>query len=309
MFDYSKLFSIMNEKKITKTEVCKDTGISSRTMAKLSKGESVSMDTIYSLCRYLHCQPGDIMEINIEPQRNAILSVLFDEMEHKIKGGLYHQVQIEMAYNSNHMEGSTLTEEQTRNIYETNTIGLDEGVSKVDDIIETVNHFRAFDYIIECATEPLTETIIKELHKILKTNTSQSRLEWFNIGDYKSRPNMVGDMETVSPEDVQYAMNELLKEYNKNKEHTLEELLDFHHCFESIHPFQDGNGRVGRLILFKECLLNNIIPFIIKDDIRLYYYRGLKQWKNDRAYLIDTCLSCQDYFKNTLKYFKIEPTK
>lgn len=306
MFDYSKLFSIMKERNITKVDLGSDIGLSSRTIAKLSKGESVSMETIYSICRYLHCQPGDIMEIKIVPQKGTVLSVLFDEMEHKIKGGLYHQVQVEMAYNSNHMEGSTLTEEQTRNIYETNTIGLDEGISKVDDIIETVNHFKAFDYIIKNATELLNENNIKELHKILKSNTSQSRLDWFNVGDYKLKPNKVGDMETVDPKNVSMEMNKLLKEYNKNKKHTFEELLDFHHRFESIHPFQDGNGRVGRLILFKECLRNDIVPFIIKDDIRLYYYRGLKQWKNDRAYLLDTCLSCQDYFKNMLKYFRIE---
>lgn len=305
MFDYSKLFAIMEKNRITKTDLGRDIGMSSRTIAKLAKGESISMETVYSLCRYLHCQPGDIMEINIKPQGNSLLSVLLEEMEHKVRGGIYHQVQIEMAYNSNHMEGSTLTEEQTRNIYETNTIGLEDGVSNVDDIIETVNHFRAFDYIIENALAPLNESSIKELHKIIKSNTSQSRLDWFCVGDYKLRPNKVGDMETAEPENVSIEMNKLLQDYHKKRNHTLEELLDFHFRFESIHPFQDGNGRVGRLILFKECLKNDIIPFIIKDDIRLYYYRGLKQWKNDKAYLLDTCLSCQDYFKDILKYFRI----
>ena len=223
----------------------------------------------------------------------------------KISGGIYHKVQIEFTYNSNRIEGSRLTHDQTRYIFETNTIGFDEGAVNVDDIVETANHFKCIDMVIDSAGYVLNETFIKQLHAVLKSGTSDSRKDWFVVGDYKKFPNEVGGQETTSPDEVSTKIKELLSKYNTKKEKTLEEIIDFHYHFESIHPFQDGNGRVGRLIAFKECLKNNIVPFIIDDNLKMFYYRGLKEWKNERGYLLDTCLSAQDKFKKYLDYFKI----
>lgn len=223
----------------------------------------------------------------------------------KISGGIYHKVQIEFTYNSNRIEGSRLTHDQTRYIFETNTIGFDEGAVNVDDIVETANHFKCIDMVIDSAGHVLNETFIKQLHAVLKSGTSDSRKDWFVVGDYKKFPNEVGGQETTSPDEVSTKIKELLSKYNTKKEKTLEEIIDFHYHFESIHPFQDGNGRVGRLIAFKECLKNNIVPFIIDDNLKMFYYRGLKEWKNERGYLLDTCLSAQDKFKKYLDYFKI----
>ncbi len=237
----------------------------------------------------------------------TLLDILKYEMKNKIKGGIYHKIQIDLTYNSNHIEGSKLTHDQTRYIYETNTIGVEEKAVCVDDIMETVNHFRCIDIIIERANSELSENFIKKLHFILKTGTKSSNSERFAVGDYKKYPNIVGNMETVSPENVEKEIQKLLKRYNNHsKEKNLTDILDFHHDFELIHPFQDGNGRVGRLIIFKECLKYNIVPFIIDDGIKLFYYRGLKEWKREKGYLIDTCLSAQDKFKAYLDYFKID---
>lgn len=233
-----------------------------------------------------------------------LLSRLRAEKQAKIPGGIYHRVQIDLTYNSNHIEGSRLTHEQTRLIFETNTIGAADSV-RVDDVVETANHFRCIDMIIDNATHALNESFIKQLHAVLKNGTSDSRQDWFAVGEYKKLPNEVGGRETAAPEKVAAAMKKLLSDCNINKKKTLDDLLDFHYRLEAIHPFQDGNGRVGRLILFKECLRNGIVPFIISDELKLFYYRGLQNWLNDRAYLRDTCLTAQDQFKKVLDYFKI----
>lgn len=235
----------------------------------------------------------------------TLLEILKAEMEVKLSGGIYHKIQIDLTYSSNHIEGSKLTHDQTRYIFETNTIGLDDGPVKVDDIVETVNHFKCIDLIIESANKPITETLIKELHRILKNGTTDSRQGWFAVGDYKRLPNTVGGMYTASPEEVSKKIKALLFEYRVKKDKTFDDLLDFHYKFECIHPFQDGNGRIGRLLLFKECLKHNIVPFIIDEELKLFYYRGLKEWKNERGYLRDTCLTAQDRFKQYLDYFKI----
>lgn len=235
-----------------------------------------------------------------------ILSRLRLEKENRVPGGIYHKVQIELTYNSNHIEGSRLTHDQTRYIFETNTIDAPDGSVNVDDILETVNHFRCIDLVIDQAKRPLSESLIKQLHRILKTGTADSRKNWIAVGDYKRLANEVGGMETAAPEDVSKRMKELLAEYRSCTTVSFDDLLDFHYRFESIHPFQDGNGRVGRLILFKECLRHDIVPFIIEDDMKMFYYRGLREWKNERGYLRDTCLAAQDRFKVYLDYYKIK---
>ncbi len=236
----------------------------------------------------------------------TLLETLRQEKEGKIKGGIYHRLQVEMTYNSNHMEGSRLTREQTQYIYETNTVGVEGDALNVDDIVETVNHFRCIDLVIEEAEHSLSEEFIKTLHQTLKTGTSDSRKDWFAVGEYKKLANEVGMMETTAPEDVPRRMKELLRFYTDEEKKTLEQLLEFHYSFERIHPFQDGNGRVGRLILLKECLRNDIVPFIITDDLKYYYYRGLHEWKSERGYLRDTCLTAQDRFKKYLDYFEVK---
>lgn len=237
---------------------------------------------------------------------NPLLNVLREQKSMKLSGGIYHKTQVELTYNSNHIEGSTLTQDQTRYIFETNTIGIENEVINVDDVVETANHFKCVDYIIDNALKPISESMVKELQYILKNGTSDSRKEWFVVGDYKKLPNEVGGEETCSPENVKDEMKKLLSDYNKIERKTFEQILDFHRNFEAIHPFQDGNGRVGRLLMFKECLANNVVPFIIDESHKLFYYRGLKEWKNEKGYLIDTCLSCQDKYKAWLDYFKIK---
>lgn len=238
-------------------------------------------------------------------QPKTLPDILKDEKKNKYSGGIYHKTQIELTYNSNHIEGSRLTREQTRYIFETNTIGLENEVLNVDDIIETTNHFRCIDMIIDHANATLTEKLIKELHLTLKNGTSDSRKEWFAVGAYKKLPNEVGGMETSLPEEVVDKMKHLLTEYNAKNDKTFEDILEFHVQFELIHPFQDGNGRVGRLIMFKECLKYHIVPFIIEDDLKMFYYRGLKEWDNEKGYLTDTCLAAQERFKAYLDYFRI----
>lgn len=235
----------------------------------------------------------------------TLLAILQEEKVSKYSGGIYHKTQIDLTYNSNHMEGSRLTHDQTRFIFETNTIGIENEVVNVDDIIETTNHFRCIDMIIDHVKTELNEKFIKELHFILKSGTSDSKKDWFAVGDYKKFPNEVGNMKTPLPEEVDHLMKDLLKEYNSKKEKTFEDILDFHVQFEKMHPFQDGNGRIGRLIMFKECLKYNIVPFIIEDNLKMFYYRGLKEWNNERGYLVDTCLTSQDRYKAYLDYFRI----
>lgn len=235
----------------------------------------------------------------------TLLDILRDQKEGKYSGGIYHRTQIDLTYNSNHMEGSRLTRNQTRYIFETNTVGVENEVLNVDDVIETVNHFHCIDLVIDHADDILSEKFIKKLHLTLKNGTSDSRKDWFAVGEYKKIPNEVGGMDTALPEEVADKMKTLLKEYNVIKEKTLEDILDFHVKFELIHPFQDGNGRVGRLIMFKECLKHNIVPFIIEDNLKLFYYRGLKEWDNEKGYLTDTCLTAQDKYKTYLNYFRI----
>ena len=235
----------------------------------------------------------------------TLLEILQYEKAAKYSGGIYHKKQIEMTYNSNHLEGSRLTHDQTRYIFETNTIGITGEAVNVDDVIETANHFRCIDFIIEHAKSALTEKMIKELHLMLKTGTSDARQDWFAVGAYKKMPNEVGGMATALPEDVAAEMQALLAAYSAKKVKTLEDILDFHVKFERIHPFQDGSGRVGRLIMFKECLKYNIVPFIIEDNLKMFYYRGLKEWNNEKGYLTDTCLIAQDKYKAYLDYFRI----
>lgn len=234
-----------------------------------------------------------------------LLVALRQEKAAKLKGGIYHKTQIDLTYNSNHIEGSRLTHDQTRYIFETNTIGIEGESVRVDDIIETTNHFRCIDLIIDRAEERLTESLIKELHLILKSGTSDSRKDWFTVGDYKRLPNEVGGNETTAPEDVHREIKALLKEYNGKKRKSFEDIIDLHQRFEAIHPFQDGNGRVGRLVMFKECLANGYVPFIITDELKMFYYRGLQEWNNVRGYLLDTCLTAQDNYKAILDYFKV----
>ncbi|WP_276833917.1 DNA-binding protein [Massilicoli timonensis] len=235
----------------------------------------------------------------------TLLNVLKDEKESKQHGGIYHKTQIDLTYNSNHIEGSRLTHDQTRYIFETNTIGVENETLNVDDVIETSNHFRCIDMIIDNANAMLSEKFIKELHLVLKNGTADSRKGWFAVGDYKKLPNEVGGTITTLPEEVSKEMKQLLSEYNAKKEKSLEDILDFHVKFERIHPFQDGNGRVGRLIMFKECLKHKIVPFIIEDQLKMFYYRGLKEWKHEKGFLMDTCLTAQDKYKKYLDYFRI----
>ena len=235
----------------------------------------------------------------------TLLDILKEQKASKYFGGIYHKTQIDLTYNSNHIEGSRLTHDQTRYIFETNTIGVEKEVLNVDDIIETVNHFHCIDIIIDSARAVLTEKFIKDLHIILKNGTSDSRKDWFAVGDYKKLPNEVGGMDTTIPENVADKMKILLMEYNAKDAKTFEDILDFHVKFERIHPFQDGNGRIGRLIMFKECLKNNIVPFIVDYNLKMFYYRGLKEWDNEKGYLTDNCLAAQDKYKAYLDYFRI----
>ena len=236
---------------------------------------------------------------------SPLLAMLREQKVSRLKGGIYHRTQIDLTYNSNHIEGSRLTHDQTRYIFETNTIGMTDAAVNVDDIVETVNHFRCIDFIIDHAEEPVTESLVKQLHLMLKTGTSDSRKDWFAVGDYKRLPNEVGGLETCPPKEVHQQMKALIHTYHRNKRKSLKDILDFHVRFERIHPFQDGNGRIGRLLMFKECLANGIVPFIITDDLKMFYYRGLREWGRVDGFLTDTCLTAQDQYKALLDSFKI----
>lgn len=274
----------------------------------------------------LYCQQGRIegaylsgktwnIPINASkpPRKNVqqikpltLLDVLKEQKSCKLKGSIYHKLQLDLTYNSNHMEGSCLSHDETRYIYETNTIGATGKSVRIDDILETVNHFRCIDAVITNADKPLSERFMKQLHALLKTGTSDAQKDWFAVGAYKKLPNEVGGNEATLPEDVEGQMQDLLERYHRTKSHDLEDLIAFHYEFEKIHPFQDGNGRVGRLILLKECLKNSIVPFVIDEELKFFYYRGLQEWPHVREYLLDTCLSAQDKFKRILDYFRID---
>ena len=288
--------------------------------AEIAKKWDVSERSVRNYCAngrvpgaFLTRKMWNIPENAPKPERSnkkkekptTLLDILQNEKANKYSGGIYHKTQIDLTYNSNHMEGSRLTHDQTRYIFETNTIGIEKEVLNVDDVIETANHFRCIDMIIDRAKLSLTEKMIKELHLILKNGTSDSRKDWFAVGNYKKLPNEVGGMETALPEEVANKMKKLLLEYNNKEEKNFEDILDFHVKFERIHPFQDGNGRVGRLIMFKECLKYNIVPFIIEDNLKMFYYWGLKEWDNEKGYLTDTCMIAQDRYKAYLDYFRI----
>jgi len=304
---YVGLFKQLKDKNIKLSKMSEDLNISSKTRAKFTKGEYVSLQTIESVCRYLSVSMSEI--VNFQPIHNhsELYDRLVEEMTYKMKGGIYHETQILLTYNSNHIEGSKLSADQTRYIFETNTIGLVETKTvNIDDIIETQNHFICIDYMIKTAREPLSEELIKDLHQILKSGTSDAKLDWFRVGDYKIRPNTVGGMETCNPEHVSTHMARLIVKYETKHAYSFEDIIDFHHQFEQIHPFQDGNGRVGRLITFKECLRHGFVPFTIDDEIKLFYYRGLKEYNDEKGFLLDTCLSGQDKFKKLMNIYQIE---
>ena len=302
MYDYSGLNKKLKERGIKKSYLAEQLGISSRTIAKIAKNEKIADNVLNRLCMFFGCGKSDLV---VEVSSNNVLRSLKEEKDAKISGGLYHETQVRLTYNSNRIEGSRLTEDQTRLIFETRTIDAGGEDIPVDDIIETANHFRAVDYVIDNAEVRLDEAFIKELYRILKTGTQDASLSWFNVGEYKARANTVGGMETVSPQRVAEAVKDLLKRYDATA-HSFEDIVQFHYEFERIHPFQDGNGRVGRLIAFKECLKYDIVPFIIEDAKKSYYYRGLREWKNERGFLLGTCLDGQDTYKRLLDYFGIK---
>ncbi len=301
MISYAGLEKILKEKGIGKTELSTEAGLSTRTVAKIAKGEKLSARSLNRIAGYLNVVPELLCRQEAD---NKILQLLRDEKEIQLSGGLYHELQVRMTYNSNHMEGSKLSEDQTRLIFETNTINMGDGIP-VDDILETVHHFRAIDYCIDIAEEKLTEEIIKKLHFMIKHDTKDAALPWFAVGDYKKRANVVGGRETSKPSEVARDMRTLLERYNTRDNVTIEDIIEFHAEFEYIHPFQDGNGRVGRLIALKECLKNNIIPFIIEDSKKSFYYRGLSEWRREKGWLVDTCLDGQDTFVKLLDMLEI----
>ncbi len=301
MISYEGLERALKEKGIGKSDLTQLLGISSRTIAKIAKGEKLSGRSIQKIAGFLGKDPAVLMQVVSD---NKILRLLREEKEMRLPGGLYHELQVRMTYNSNHIEGSRLSEEQTRLIFETNTVDVGDGVP-VDDILETVHHFRAIDYVIDTAEDVLTEEIIKHLHFILKHDTKDSTLSWFAVGDYKRRANVVGGRETAKPSEVHARMKELLEKYNSKDNVTIDDIIALHAEFEYIHPFQDGNGRVGRLVALKECLRHNVIPFIIEDAKKNFYYRGLAEWRNEKGWLTDTCLDGQDAFVKLLEMLEI----
>lgn len=297
-------------KKMTQNEVADILGVSSATISKYESGTlEPNIESLKRLAELFEISVDELLnyeEDKFDISKINVLDILREQKEMKLKGNLYHNTQIIFAYNTNHIEGSKLTEDQTRYIFETNTIFFErETIASVDDILETANHFKLVDYMLDIAEEKLTEDIIKEFHRILKEGTMDSRKDWFNVGEYKKLPNEAGSMKTTEPKYVQRDMTKLMEWYNSLKEITIKEIIEFHARFEKIHPFQDGNGRVGRIIIFKECLKNNIIPFIILDKDKVFYYRGLKEYQNktEKGYLIDTCLNAQDQYTALIGYY------
>lgn len=290
---------------LTVAQIAKKWGISERSVRNYCARGRVAGAKLIGKTWYLPEDARKPERSNKKQDSPSLLTILREQRAAKMKGGIYHKIQIDLTYNSNHMEGSRLTHEQTRYIFETNTIGLENEAVNVDDVIETANHFRCIDMVIEQAGAALTEKLIKDLHATLKAGTSDSRKDWFAVGEYKKLPNEVGGAATALPEEVTVKMRALLTRYNALPSKSFEDIVAFHVEFERIHPFQDGNGRVGRLILFKECLKYKIVPFIIEDDLKLFYYRGLKEWGHEKGFLLDTCLTAQDRFKAALDYFRI----
>lgn len=305
----NKIKQYRENKKMTQNDIADILEVSAATVSKYeSDSLEPSIESIKRLAELFEISIDELLtdkEEKFDISKVNVLDILREQKEMKLKGNLYHQTQVSFAYNTNHIEGSTLTEDQTRYIFETNTI-LFEGntIAKVDDILETANHFKLVDYMLDVADKKLTEKIIKEFHKILKEGTSDSRVEWFNVGEYKQRANTIGNgIKTTSPNNVEKEMAKLMDWYNSIKQVTIKEIIEFHYRFESIHPFQDGNGRIGRIIMFKECLRNNIVPFIIQDVDKLFYYRGLKEYKREKGYLTDTCLNAQDQYAKMVEYY------
>ncbi len=304
-----KIKSYRENKKMTQNEIANILNVSPATVSKYESGAlEPNIESLKRLAELFEISIDELLndqEEKFDVSKINVLDILREQKEMKLKGNLYHQTQISFAYNTNHIEGSTLTEDQTRYIFETNTILFaSDTIAKVDDILETANHFKLVDYMLDVADNKLTEKMIKEIHEILKDGTSDSRVEWFNVGEYKQRANTIGNgIKTTSPNNVEKEMSKLMKWYNSLEQITIKEIIEFHFRFEKIHPFQDGNGRVGRIIMFKECLKNNIIPFIILDKDKLFYYRGLKEYKNEKGYLIDTCLNAQDQYENLVQYY------
>ena len=303
-----KIKKYRENKKMTQNDIANILGVSAGTVSKYESGDlEPSIESLKRLSELFEISMDELLaddKDTFDVSKINVLDVLREQKEMNLKGNLYHQTQITFAYNTNHIEGSTLTEEQTRCIFETNTILFESNtIAKVDDILETTNHFKLVDYMLDIADKKLTEKMIKEFHKILKEGTSDSKLEWFNVGEYKQRANTIGSgIKTTSPNNVEKEMSKLIDWYNSLKQVTIKEIIEFHYKFESIHPFQDGNGRVGRIIMFKECLKNNIIPFIIQDADKLFYYRGLKEYKTEKGYLVDTCLNAQDQYTKMILF-------
>ena len=297
IINQEKLRELLKNKGLTKSGLCDEIGISSRTIAKIAKGEDINDKVVGRIAGILGVNSCELAKVNV------ILETLRSQMALKVEGGLYHETQIKLTYNSNHIEGSKLTEEQTRYIFETKTVGELPSDILIDDILETNNHFRCIDYVIENADAQLSEEFILTLQKILKDGTEHAKI--YGAGKYKTQPNTVGGIETVKPAEVASEMKKLIVWYRSHKKVSFEDIVEFHYRFETIHPFQDGNGRVGRLIAFKQCLENNIIPFYIDDSNKWLYYRGLKEWNSERSYLIETCRFGQDQYKALLDYFEI----
>lgn len=301
-----KIKKYREEKKMTQVEVAEVLGVKPATISKYEAGTlEPNIESLKRLAELFEVSVDELLkEDEFDVSKINVLEVLREQKEMKLKGNLYHNTQIIFAYNTNHIEGSKLTEDQTRYIYETNTLLTEkESITNLDDIIETANHFKLVDYMLDVADKELTEEMIKEFHKILKEGTSDSRKDWFNVGDYKKLANEAGNMKTTLPKNVQKDMIKLMQWYNSLGKVKIEDIIEFHYRFECIHPFQDGNGRVGRIIMFKECLKNNIIPFIILDKDKLFYYRGLKEYKTEKGYLIDTCLNAQDQYTKMIVYY------
>lgn len=305
MYSYKKLEDKLHKIGLSKSDLTNKLNISSRTISKMKKGEKIANHVLNKIAIFLNCSIDELVDTVYE---NHILQILKEEKQIKLHGGLYHELQVRMTYNSNHIEGSKLSEQQTRLIFETRTIDCSD-VVLIDDIIETNNHFKAINYVIDVALEPISEEIIKHLHYILKQGTKDSEIDWFNVGEYKKKANIVAGRETCKPQYVEKEIKLLINSYLSKNILSIEDIIDFHVKFERTHPFQDGNGRIGRLIILKECLKYNIIPFIIEDSKKSFYYRGLANYDNDKQWLIDTCLDGQDSFKSLLNMLDIPEKK